>query len=142
MGIQESQLRGYVDQADAWGADIIARIPEAEIEDLCPNSGGLRQAGDLYAEWPKNYFWDQGVDLIPDGPRTPTQFADDLEPWLEEEGWVRDHDREFPPGKESFTRASSRGAYTLAVEIYTVAPPRAQTINFSIVRPTTDPNRD
>jgi hypothetical protein len=141
---QEAQLREYVEQADAWGgggAEIIVQIPEAEVENVTQNLGGSRQASDLYEDWPKYYYWDQIVSLLPDGPRTPAQLADDLEPWLEEQGWQRDRAREFPPGKESFTRDYRRGAYTLAVEVYTVPPPHAQSISFSIVTPNTDPDR-
>ncbi len=138
---QETQLQEYVEQADALGAEIIAQIPEAEVENVTQNLGGSRQASDLYEDWPKYYYWDQIVSLLPDGPRTPAQLADDLEPWLEEQGWQRDRAREFPPGKESFTRDYRRGAYTLAVEVYTVPPPHAQSISFSIVTSNTDPDR-
>ena len=79
---QEIQLQEFIDQADAWGADIIAQAPKEEVEDIFENFGGSRQAGANYEEWPKYYYWAQGVDLYPDGPRTPTEFADGLEPWF------------------------------------------------------------
>jgi len=137
---QEIQLQEFIDQADAWGADIIAQAPKEEVEDIFENFGGSRQAGANYEEWPKYYYWAQGVDLYPDGPRTPTEFADGLEPWLEKQGWVRNLDKEFPPGRDSYVRDYVRGRYSLAVEVYTVAPPQAQSLNFTIVTPQTDPN--
>jgi len=79
---QEVQLQEFIDQADAWGADVIAQAPVDEVEDILKNVGGTRQAGDYYEEWPQYYYWAQIVDLYRDGPRTPTEFADDLEPWL------------------------------------------------------------
>jgi len=139
VATQEVQLQEFIDQADAWGADIIAQAPEEEAEDIYENFGGSREAGANYEEWPKYYYWAQGVDLYPDGPRTPTEFADGLEPWLEKQGWVRNLDRESSPGKESFLRDYARGRYSLEVEIYTVSPPQAQSLNFTIVTPRTDP---
>ena len=137
---QKAQLLEFIDQADAWGADIIAQVPEEEAEDIFENFGGSRQAGANYDEWPKYYYWAQGVDLYADGPRTPTEFADGLEPWLEEQGWVRNLDKEFPPNEENFVRDYVRGRYSLAVEVYTVSPPQAQSLNFRIVTPQTDQN--
>ncbi|WP_146073409.1 hypothetical protein [Cryobacterium sp. N22] len=137
---QEDQLQVFVEQADAWGADIIAQAPEEEAKAIYENFGGSRQAGADYAEWPQYYYWAQGVDLYPDGPRTPTEFADDLEPWLEDQGWVRNLDSEFSPGEESYVRGYVRGRYSLEVEVYTVTPPQAQSLNFTIVTPDTDQN--
>ena len=137
---QEVQLQEFVDQADAWGADIIAQVPEAEKASVTGHLGGSRQAGANYEEWPKYYYWSQIVELYPTA-RTPTEFADDLEPWLEEQGWVRNQDNEFPPGKESTIRGYARGQYSLSVEMYTVLPPRAQLLNFKIVTPRTDSDR-
>ena len=134
---QEDQLQEFVEQADAWGADIIAHAPEDEAKDIFENFGGSRQASADYAEWPQYYYWAQSIELYPDGPRTPTEFAVDLEPWLEEQGWVRSRNGEFPPGRDSFTRDYSRGRYSLAVEVYTVTPPQAQSLNFRIVTPDT-----
>jgi len=139
VATQEVQLQEFIDQADAWGADIIAQAPEEEAEDIYENFGGSREAGANYEEWPKYYYWAQGVDLYPDGPRTPTEFADGLEPWLEEQGWVPNLDKEFPPGRDSYVRDYVRGRYSLAVEVYTVTPPQAQSLKFRIVTPRTDP---
>ena len=139
VAAQEVQLREFVDQADDWGADIIAQAPVSETESILENFGGSRQASANYEEWPKYYYWAQGIDLHLDGPRTPTEFADDLEPWLEEQGWVRRRD-DSSPGKESFWRDYTRGRYVLEVEIYTVTPPQAQSLTFSIVTPSTDPD--
>ena len=135
---QEVQLQEFIDQADAWGADIIAQAPEEEAKAIYENFGGSRDA--YYKEWPQYYYWAQGVDLYPDGPRTPTEFADDLEPWLEDQGWVRNLDKEFPPDRDSYVRDYVRGRYSLAVEVYTVTPPQAQSLKFRIVTPRTDPN--
>ena len=135
---QEVQLREFVDQADAWGADIIAQVPEDELASVTGLIGGSRQAGANYEEWPQYYYWSQIVELDP-GARTPTEFADGLEPWLEEQGWVRNLDSEFPPGKQTFVRDYVRGQYSLAVEVYTASPPQAQLLNFRIVTPDTDP---
>jgi len=137
---QEAQLLEFIDQADAWGADIIAQAPAEESKAIYENFGGSRQASANYEEWPQYYYWAQGVDLYPDGPRTPTEFADDLEPWLEKQGWVRNLDKEFPPNEENFVRDYVRGRYSLAVEVYTVSPPQAQSLNFRIVTPQTDQN--
>lgn len=137
---QQAQLDRYMAQADTWGEEISAQIPAVEVEDAVPGGGGTRKASDSYAEWPKYYIWSENVDLKPGGPRTPSKLADDLEPWLESQGWVRNQKREFPPGKESFTRYYSRNHYTLMVEIYTWAPPKAQNIFFTIVTPDTNSN--
>lgn len=139
VSIQQTQLDGYIAKADGWGVDILAQIPEAEIEDAGPAASGTREANMNYEEWPKYYIWDTLIQLKPTGPRTPTAVADDLEPWLKAEGWERNEEREGAPGKESFTRYYSRSHYTLMVEAYTDAPPRAQTIFFTIVTPRTNP---
>jgi len=136
---QGIQLQKFIEQADAWGADIVAQVPAPEASQISENIGGSRQAGANYEEWPKYYYWSQIVELHPDA-RTPTEFADGLEPWLEEQGWERNIDSGSSPGEESFVRSYSRGRYSLAVEIYTVSPPQAQSLNFSIVSPDTDPN--
>ena len=135
---RETQLAELIAQADAWGAEIFVQVPEDEAEVVNRNVGGVRQASDHYRDWPKYYYWSQSVDLYADGPRSPEEFIDDLEPWLEEEGWERNRDREFPPGEDSFRRDYFRGPYHLVVEVYTVEPPKAQTIMFSIVTPSTD----
>ncbi|WP_314147858.1 hypothetical protein [uncultured Leifsonia sp.] len=140
VATQQAQLAALIDRADGWGAEILAQIPEPEIEAVTKNIGGPRLASDYYEEWPKYYTWNQFIDLYPDGPRTPTQLADDLEPWLEDQGWVRHKEREFPRGKSSFERDYGREGYLLELQVDTVAPPRAQTISFLIVTPETDPH--
>jgi hypothetical protein len=141
VAVQEEQLVEMVAQADGWGGEIIAQIPVAEHEPAAEsrNMGGSRQASD-YEEWPKYYYWDPIIVLRAEGARTPTEVADDLEPWLEAEGWERNEGSEFPPGEESFERDYYREGYHLVVEVYTEAPPRAQSINFTIVTPQTDPD--
>lgn len=139
VSTQETQLSEYRDQANAWGADIMEQVPASEAKNIYPNMGGTREAGVMYEEWPKYYFWEQGADLLPEGPRSPEQLADDLEPWLKDQGWVRNTDAEAPAGKTSFTRGYQRDDYSLAIEVFTVEPPRAQTLNFTIVTPSTTP---
>lgn len=140
--MQESQLEEYIAQADGAAAEIFAQIPE---EELLPgqdtgNFGGVRLVSAYYEEWPKYYYWAQIVVLKAEGPRTPTQVADDLEPWLEEQGWMRNTDREFPPSDESFERHYYRDGYHLIVRAYTIPPPHAQKLMFTIVTPHTDPS--
>lgn len=139
--VQEEQLASFIDRADAWGADIVAQIPEDEIELLSDVAGGSRGANG-YEQWPRYYYFDQIVVLHPDGPRSPTQVADDLEPSLEEQGWKRATEGEFPPDEESFERDYFQDGYHLALEIYTVEPPQAQSLQIVIVTPTTDPGRN
>lgn len=137
--VQEGQLREFVEKAEAWGADIVAQVPETEVELLSENVGGSRGARDYGEEWPKYYYWAQIVVLHPEGPRSPTQVADDLIPWLEAEGWERNKDSEFPPSEETFERDYYRDGYHLIVEVYTIPPPHAQKLTFTIVTPATDP---
>ena len=42
--------------------------------------------------------------LKAEGARAPSEVADDLEPWLEGQGWERYEESEFPPGEQSFER--------------------------------------
>ncbi|MGO4782667.1 hypothetical protein [Cryobacterium sp. W22_MBD10_FK3] len=135
---QEVQLQEFIDEAAGWGAEIMAQIPAEEAESVSGQLGGTRQASDDNEEWPKYYYWAQRVDLHLDGPRTPTEFADELEPWLKEQGWVRNRDKELSPRKDSFVRDYARGRNSLAVEVYTVSPPQAQSLNFTIVSPQTE----
>ena len=139
VAVQEAQLKELVAQADGWGADIIAQIPEAEVELLSDNAGGVGKASDYGVEWPKYYYWDQIVVLHADGPRSPTEVADDLEPWLEQQGWERNADSEPAPRRDSFASSYFRDGYHLTVEVYTQDPPRTQSLHFSIVTPQTDP---
>ena len=136
---QQTQLDAYITKADNWGEEIYARIPQDEVKNAIRGDGGVSKANGSYAEWPKYYVWDKLVTLKSDAPRTPTRLADDLEPWLESQGWVRNQNREMPPGKESFTRYYARDHYTLMVEVYTWVPPKAQNIFFTIVTPDTKP---
>lgn len=138
--VQEAQLKELVEQADTWGADIVAQVPGAEVELLTDNAGGVRKASDYGVEWPKYYYWAQIVVLQADGPRSTTQVADDLAPWLEEQGWEWNADRDVPPGNDRFERDYYRDGYHLVVEVYTEAPPKAQSIHFKIVTPQTDPD--
>jgi len=138
--VQEEQLQSFIKRADGWGADIIAQIPEGEVELLSDPAGGSRGANG-YEQWPRLYYFDRIVVLRADGPRSPTEVADDLEPWLIDQGWRRAKDGEFPPGEESFARDYFQDGYHLALDIYTVEPPRAQSLQIAIVTPTTDPGR-
>jgi hypothetical protein len=138
--VQESQLEGLIAQADGWGAEIIAQVPSAEVELISESAGGARQVSD-YEEWPKYYYWDPIIVLRAEGARTPTEVADDLEPWLEAQGWERNEDSEFPPGQRSFERDYYREGYHLVVEVFTVPPPYAQKLALTIVTPETDPDR-
>jgi len=81
-----------------------------------------------------------GVVLKAEGARAPSEVADDLEPWLEGQGWERYEESEFPPGEQSFERDYYRDGYHLVVEVYTVPPPHAQKLAFMIVTPPTDPD--
>ena len=142
--MQENQLRRYAEQADAAGAEIVAQIDANEIapdSEPSNNYGGVRKASEYGVEWPKYYYWAAIVVLRADGPRTPTDVANDLQPWLEKQGWKRDESREFPPGEESFARDYFRDGYHLVVEAYTEPPPQAQSLQFMIVTPHTDPER-
>jgi len=140
VATQQAQLAALIDRADGWGAEILAQIPEPEIEAVTKNIGGPRLASDYYEEWPKYYHWHQFIDLYPRGPRTPTQLADDLEPWLQDHGWKRYKAHESPPADDRFKRFYVQDGYLLGVEAYTVAPPRAQTVGFTILTPETDPH--
>ena len=142
VAAQAAQLKAFINQADTWGAEIIAQVREEDIRILRPNTGGAREAGDLYREWPKYYYWRQGVILKPDAQHTPEQLADELEPWLEQQGWQRSTSAEPPRGGEFFIRDYFRGPYHLEVEVYTVPLERAQTVNFVIVTPATNPDVD
>ncbi|SEO01151.1 hypothetical protein [Cryobacterium luteum] len=136
---QEVQLGEFADQADAWGADIIAQFPADETDSVSSNAGGGRQAGDNYEEWPRYYVWDKIVTLHADGARTPIEFADDLEPWLEEQGWVQTRE-DVLPRRETIERGYSRGGYSLTLEAYTATPPQAQLVALMIVTPRTNPD--
>lgn len=140
---QDTQLKEAIAQADTWGGEITAQIPVTEIEPESDahNIGGVRKTSDYGAEWPKYYYWAQIVELKQEGAMTPTQVADDLAPWLESQGWERNADSEFSPGKESFERDYYRDGYHLVVEVYTEPPPRAQSLHFTIMTPATDPDR-
>lgn len=139
--VQESQLEEYIAKADGAGAEILAQIPQEELlpDHDTGNLGGVRLVSDYYEEWPKYYYWAQIVVLKAEAPRTPTQVADDLEPWLEDQGWKRNTDSEFPPSEESFERHYYRDGYHLIVRAYTIPPPHAQKLMFTIVTPHTDP---
>jgi len=142
VAVQETQLAEFIQRADGWGAEIVANVPASEVETLYPNMGGSRGAGENYEQWPRYYYWFQGIDLLAEGARSPSAVADDLEPWLKRQGWERNTDVEFPPGQERFERDYFREGYHLIVEVYTEEPPMAQAINFKIVTPQTDPSRD
>ncbi|MBQ3360086.1 MAG: hypothetical protein IJG47_14470 [Microbacterium sp.] len=141
VAVQEAQLMEYIAQADGWGAEIVDQVPAAEIALLSDTVGGARQESDYNVEWPKYYYFGQTIVLHAEGPRTPTEVANDLEPWLRDQGWERNTASEFPPGDDRFTREYYREGYRLTVEVYTEAPPRAQSINLTIVTPHTDPDR-
>lgn len=130
-------MRGFVAQADAWGAEIIAQVPVAEAQKIYASSGVTREAGALYEQWPQYYYWEQRVLLLPSQARSPKQLADELDVWLPQHGWVRNTAKEFPPTDESFTRDYYRDGDSLSVEAYTVPLPRAQLIAFRIVTPQT-----
>ncbi len=134
---QQTQLDEYISPADLWGAEIMAQIPLDETATVYERLGGVRSTSSGSEEWPKYYFWSESVDLLLEDARTPTQLADDLEPWLGDEGWET-VDNGFLFGDDFFRRSYSRGEYSLTVEVYTVPAPSAQTLVFSIVAPDTD----
>ncbi|MGN6426048.1 MAG: hypothetical protein ACTHMF_04445 [Leifsonia sp.] len=136
---QEAQLKVLMSTADGRGAEIMGQIPASEVGTTVDTSS-IALTSDFYEEWPKYYVWSQTVELHLDGPRTPAQVADDLEPWLAQHGWMREEENEFPPGRESFTRYYRWGGFRLAVEAFTDLPPRAQTLRFAIITPDTDPD--
>lgn len=136
---QEVELKGFIDQARDWSEDIVAQIPSAEVESISVElSGGPWQVYHSDRKLPGSYKWVNWVVLLPDGPRTPTELADDLAPWLTEQGWVRNRDTEWAAGKDSFERQYTRGRYFLTLEVYTTAPPQAQSFNFTVATPSTD----
>lgn len=137
--VQEEQLQSFIEHADAWGEQITSQVADDEV-DLVSDAGGSRGAQE-YAQWPRYYYFARTVVLRPEGPRTPTQVADDLEPWLSKQGWERNEEQEFPAYEDSFERYYSRGGYGLTLQVYTEPPPRAQSIDITIVTPTTDPGR-
>lgn len=141
--VQEQQLDEFISQADQWGEEILTRIPASELdpESEASPGGGVRAANDDYEEWPKFYYWNRNVELKSEGVRTPTEIADDLEPWLAQQGWQRDKESEFPASEESFERDYFRDGYHLVVEVFTEPPPRVQSLRFMIVTPQTDPDR-
>lgn len=134
---RQTQLSTFAAQAETWGEGIVGQISAEEIDRDSGNLGGVRPAGGDYDDWPKLCFWDRSVELRHDGPRTPTQVADALEPWLHEQGWMRRLDLEFPPTATRFERDYVRDGFHLVVEVYTEPPPMAQTIAFTIVSPRT-----
>ncbi|GEM_PF-4225092 len=134
---RETQLSGFAAQAESWGEDIVGQISNAEIDRDTGNLGGVRPVGGDFDGWPRLCFWDRSVELRLDGPRTPTEVADALEPWLRDQGWMRRLDLEFPPTSTRFERDYVRDGFHLAVEVYTEPPPMAQTIAFTIVSPST-----
>ncbi len=136
---QEAQLKVLMSTADGRGAEIMGQIPASEVGTTVDTSS-IELTSDFYEEWPKYYVWSQTVELHLDGPRTPAQVADDLEPWLARHGWTRDTGHEFPPRTRSFTRYYRWDGYLLAVEAFTDPPPRAQAVRFAIVTPDTDPD--
>lgn len=121
IAVQEEQLASFIEQADAWGKQITSQVADEEV-DLVSDAGGSRGAQE-YAQWPRYYYFARTVVLRPDGLRTPTQVADDLEPWLEKQGWERNEGQEFPAYGDSFERYYSRGEYGLTLQVYTEPPP-------------------
>lgn len=139
MAAQERQLQVHIEWIDKRGEEILAEVPLGDVEETYPNFGGVRLASDGYEPLPKLYVWRQGVELRPDEVRTPTALAAELEPWLESQGWERAGGAERFPRENRKRFDYMRGPYHLIVEAYTVEPPMAQSLNFSIVSPATDP---
>lgn len=139
VATQELQLQKHVEMLDKWGAEILEQVPVEDTVEVYPNFGNAGPASDGYEPWPKLYVWRQGVELRPDEVRTPTALAAELEPWLESQGWKRAGGDERFPREDRRRFDYMRGPYHLIVEAYTVEPPMAQSLNFSIVSPATDP---
>lgn len=135
--IQQERLDEYIQTADRWGAEIVAQIPPAEIEEAHRGDAGVRKVVPEYQEWPKTYSWDSWVTMRQTDARTPVQMLDGLEPWLIQQGWMPSPTGETR-GKESVQRGYIRGVYVLMVEADTAPPPHAQTLSFRISSPATN----
>ena len=134
----EARLAGFAARAAEWGEEIVARVPDGERAAVSSPAGGPRPATDGGAEWPRRYVWFRIVELRAGGPRTPTELADDLDPWLASQGWERRREGEFPAAPERFQRDYGREGFRLVVDVATAPPPRAQTVALTIVSPATD----
>lgn len=139
VATQELQLQKHIELLDKWGAEILEQVPVEDTVEVYPSFGNAGPASDGYEAWPKLYVWRQGVELRPDEARTPTALATELEPWLESQGWKRAGGDERFPREDRRRFDYMRGPYHLIVEAHTVEPPMAQSLNFSIVSPATDP---
>ena len=140
MASQEAQLEVLGLQVEEWGEEILAQIPEEEMEHVTEVRGADPRKRSGYMEpWPQYQIWDATVQLKPEGARTPLEMADGLEPWLLSEGWERIHRGRGEVEQDWIERSYRREGYALKLRANTEPPPRAQNLRIGLVSPSTKP---
>ncbi|RLP72783.1 hypothetical protein D9V32_15175 [Mycetocola tolaasinivorans] len=85
--------------------------------------------------WPRTLTWEKDFALYADGPRTPRQVADDLTPWLLEQGW-KPRKIERPPADENYLKyVFFKDEDTLIISYIVTPPPYAQNMILKITLP-------
>lgn len=83
-GTHPDRLEAQIEQ---WGEDILAQIPEAEIDQAIFEGLAARRRGHL-GPWGKYESWLVFLRLKDD---VALELADSLDPWLRAEGWEFRH---------------------------------------------------
>ncbi|RLP72784.1 hypothetical protein D9V32_15180 [Mycetocola tolaasinivorans] len=120
---RDAQIAEHYARAEGIGDDILAQIAPEEISNP-PSGGGRSESMDAFdvKGWPRTLTWEKDFALYADGPRTPRQVADDLTPWLLDQGWDRSTSDYQPSDPAYAENIFLRDQDLLAIR-YTVKPP-------------------
>ncbi len=129
-------LADYQAESEQLAESLFELIPESAIDSRSPVESDSRLATDGYDEWPKYWYWNGDVYLLPDGDLSPTEAAETIGKSLIDDGWEH-----AESGLSSETRTVTeyrRDGWFLDIDAELQAPPMAQAVRLTILSPDTD----
>lgn len=134
---QAEELSVLARQAEQWGEDLLSQVPGEPIADELDPASGPRLSNDLGGPSTEYYVWTRHLDLAADSELLARDLAEQLAPWLEQEGWEQIRQGVYPVEPDRVRRDYAREKYHLVVEARSEPGPVREILALLIVTPAT-----